>query len=213
MAIAFAFQAEWSRMLTKGKIKAVPKGMANHIADDDDEEDIMAVEAESDDDDDDEDDSPPADSANLTRDKVTAMMVCLVCGGLGHASRVDGVGECLTRKLGVEVSRSSLQAITYPSGIRRPILKSKPRSRTTPRATPYRSKSPGADANAAGPSRRKFPPKHPKPKPYHTKKGKARQVEDVTPNPETQQEPQSDSSEGVEYEFEELAVRFADIEA
>jgi len=141
------------------------------------------------------------------------MMVCLVCGGLGHASRVDGVGECLTRKLGVEVSRSSLHAITYPSGIRRPVIKPKQRNRTTPRAAPHRPTSPGADANAAGPSRRKFPPKHPKPYFNKSKKGKARQVEEESNNQDNEQDPQSDSSEGVEYEFEELAVRFADIEA
>lgn len=214
LAIALAFHSEWSRMLSKGKIKAVPKGMAN-VAYNSDDSDTSVAAQQVDDDSSDDGDYHDDPRANLARAKVTATMVCLVCGGLGHASSVDGVGECLTRKLGIDVDRSALQAITYPGGIKRPILKPsfKARNRTTPRAAPGSSRSPHRtrdDAHAARPSPRK---PYPKRRPKFVPKGKARQVDDDPPNEEQPVDQHSDSSEGVEYEFEELAVRFANIQA
>ena len=35
----------------------------------------------------------PQPQANLVKSKVTALMVCLTCGGLGHASNVEGLAN------------------------------------------------------------------------------------------------------------------------
>lgn len=95
VATATAFYGEWARMCNEGLIKTIPKGFARRVYSDGD--------SGSDD-----------EHANMARDRSTPKTVCLVCGGLGHASKVDGVGTCLTAKLGVHVPREHLSQIKYP---------------------------------------------------------------------------------------------------
>ena len=68
------------------------------------------------------------------------------------------------------------------------------------------------DAQAATPSPRKPYPKR-RIKSVPKGNGKARQVDEDHLNQEQSGNQQSDSGEDVEYEFEELAVRFANIQA
>ena len=57
---------------------------------------------------------------------VKVMMVCLWCGGLGHAVTVDGK-KCLSYELNNKPNEETLQAIKYPNGITRPkITRKKP---------------------------------------------------------------------------------------
>ena len=101
VATATAFYGEWARMCNEGLIKSIPKGFARRIDSD--------VDSASDD-----------EHANLARSRATTNTVCLVCGGLGHASKVDGVGTCLTAKLGNRVPREHLNQIKYPEGYNPP---------------------------------------------------------------------------------------------
>jgi hypothetical protein len=111
-ALARALYPEWSRRIKSGMIKAVPKGMV-YMADDGshDEDDSN--------DDSDNDLSNDMSAMAVSRGKVNAMMVCLACGGLGHAANVEGM-QCLTTQLGVKVPKHDLAKIKYPNGIKFP---------------------------------------------------------------------------------------------
>jgi len=52
--------------------------------------------------------------------KITSRTVCGICGGLGHYGSINGK-ECLTKRLGVKVSKDILTQIRYPDGIRYPF--------------------------------------------------------------------------------------------
>ena len=104
-ALTDALWPEWNRRILKGLIKSPPKGS------------VYAIECESDDEDDDNVDETTMMHANVvSRNKVTARTVCIVCGGLGHASNVDGMA-CLTTQLNNRVSKDELRQIKYPNGI------------------------------------------------------------------------------------------------
>ena len=101
MATAHAFYIEWSTMINKGQIRSVPKGSA-----------YMANDTHSDDD--------THESANMARDRVDSKTVCGICGGIGHAGTVDGVGQCLTARLNHRISSDVLSRIQYPEGFSAP---------------------------------------------------------------------------------------------
>ena len=56
------------------------------------------------------------DSANMARARVDSRTVCGVCGGIGHAGNVDGVGQCLASRLSHKVLPSVLTGMSYPDG-------------------------------------------------------------------------------------------------
>ena len=126
-ATSLAFYSEWSRMIKNGMIKAAPRGMAYSV-----EEDAM------------HEDDADVEHARVARDRITPSMVCLICGGLGHTGTVDGLGQCLTAKLGFRIPRSDLESITYPQGYSRPRFsnRSSNRSSTSNRSHPYRDSNP-----------------------------------------------------------------------
>ena len=108
IATAHAFYIEWSRMVTKGLIKAVPKGYVySTITDHYDSDRCNDANLDSDSD---------LDSANVARALVNSRTVCGVCGGIGHAGDVDGVGHCLTSRLSHKVLSSVLTGMSYPGG-------------------------------------------------------------------------------------------------
>ena len=125
-AMALGFYPEWARMCEKGMIKSAPRGMAYHTKQDRAEyvarmtkwnekfarqhganavNDSLSDENEN-----------CEEHAFLARDRVTRQTVCLACGGIGHAANVDGLGECLTARLGHRVPHSDLDRMTYPDG-------------------------------------------------------------------------------------------------
>ena len=125
-AMALGFYPEWARMCEKGMIKSAPRGMAYHTKEDRAEyvarmtkwnekfarqyganavNDSLSDENEN-----------YEEHAFLARDRVTRQTVCLACGGIGHAANVDGLGECLTARLGHRVPHSDLNRMTYPDG-------------------------------------------------------------------------------------------------
>ena len=96
-ATAHAFYSEWSRMVDKGLIKAVPKGNVYRTTTDHyDGDRCYGAHPDSESDSD-------LDSANMARARVDSRTVCGVCGGIGHAGNVDGVGQCLTSRLSHKV--------------------------------------------------------------------------------------------------------------
>jgi hypothetical protein len=138
MATAHGFYSEWARMIDKGMIKAVPKGMA-YQADHSRSSSYGRARSKS-------SASYPASSrdhgyrsthsdgssdddehANMARARVTKRMVCGVCGGIGHPGRVDGVGSCLTALLGHRVDHADLSRMTYPDGYNPPRFLHKPK--------------------------------------------------------------------------------------
>ena len=191
MATARAFYSEWARMIDKGMIKAVPKGMAyeadpltnssrrhhgyqsTHSAsssDDDDGADESASQARRDQRvrfnkhkhrsfrrdktprrypdyrhldrqclpprshartaEREYEHSEPSDEdehANMARARITKRTVCGICGGIGHAGSVDGMGSCLTARLGHRIDKSDLSKITYPDGYNPPNFMYKPK--------------------------------------------------------------------------------------
>ena len=105
-AMAIGFYGEWSRMVNQGLIKSIPKGFAGaHRVDD-----PSCSSGGSDND----------EHACMTRDRVSNKSVCGVCGGIGHAGKVNGVGSCLTAKLGNRVPNEDLNRIQYPDGYNPP---------------------------------------------------------------------------------------------
>ena len=109
-ANARAFYPEWSRMCDAGMIRPAPRGMANHVNECDEayaSHDECAARAD-------------VERAFMSRERITPRTVCGVCGGIGHAGHVDGVGSCLTSQLGNRVPTSDLNQITYPNGYNPP---------------------------------------------------------------------------------------------
>ena len=139
IATAHAFYIEWSRMVTKGLIKAVPKGNVYQTTTYDQCQDA----------DPDSDCDSDMDSANMARARVDSRTVCGVCGGIGHAGNVDGVGQCLTTRLSHKVPSNVLSGIGYPSGYSAPkffsSFTSRPSSSSSHRPSPsssYQSRPP-----------------------------------------------------------------------
>ena len=86
-------------------IKAAPRGFAHRTEE---------ASSQSEHDSDDTKDTHTVDM--VSRSRVTANWVSLVCGGIGHASNVDGM-QCLTAQLGIKVPKEVLKQVEYPSGI------------------------------------------------------------------------------------------------
>lgn len=191
-AMAFGFYPEWSRMISRGKIKAVPRGMAHLVSKDTEhdgfeESSIEGGQA---------DDVSTELAQPITRSQISAKMVCLYCGGLGHPSRLEGIGECFSKTLKIEVPKADLLKMVYPHGVKRPEYK--------------QSQSKNSYNHKAGPSghavkRGKYPPKR---KHEHVKKKHAKQVEQHDEQDEQNEENSSEEDEIEEAQHEVLAVKF-----
>ena len=109
--------------------------------------------------DDDHDESTFYTSTN-ERKQITSRSVCGECDGRGHYGRVEGM-DCLTKQLGISISRSELAQTKYPSGITFPFSDAPNNS-----SLPYRK--PLQEANFASSSRNpgksKLNPHKPNPK-------------------------------------------------
>ena len=139
IATARGFYSEWARMVQTGMIKTVPKGMA-YQADrsspshphrrsspfrprrtpprDHGYRSTYSDASSSDDD---------GEHANMARERITSRTVCGICGGIGHAGSVDGVGTCLTARLGNRIPHGDLARMTYPDGYNPPRFMHKPK--------------------------------------------------------------------------------------
>lgn len=139
MATAHGFYSEWARMIDKGMIKTVPKGMA-YQADrsspsyphrrsspfhprrtpprDHGYRSTYSNDSSSDDD---------GERANMARERINSRTVCGICGGIGHAGKVDGMGTCLTARLGNRIPHGDLARMTYPDGYKPPHFMHKPK--------------------------------------------------------------------------------------
>ena len=121
-ALVTALEPEWTRRCKRGYIKPVPRGMVNEVYDDDDY--------------DDNDDNAPSDDDRteygnaVTRSKIDQRFVCTWCGGRGHSSEVEGMGQCLTKRLNISIPKEQLKATKYPDGITYPSFPSKGRNNT-----------------------------------------------------------------------------------
>ena len=134
LAMAHGFYSEWTRMVSKGMIKAVPRGSAYQ----------SHYESESHSDDDGAD-----EHSRMARDRVTNRIICGVCGGIGHAGNVDGVGTCLTARLGNRVPSQDLAKITYPAGYTPPKFFTRPGPNSRP-PRPHDRRSPAPPRTALG---------------------------------------------------------------
>lgn len=190
-------------MISKGKIKSVPRGMA-HAANET-EYDSFEEECDS-------GGEENEVASALTKAQITNKLVCLVCGGLGHPAKLDGVGQCFSRTLNVRVDRSDLEAMEYPPGIRRPILNRPPRGNSSNASLAHKRKT--------FQPKKRFNRDHQKqPKPHahvHARKGKAKQVEADYQN-EDEEEVNEANNQGSSDESEDgeqharLAIQFDDI--
>ena len=167
-AMAFHFYPEWSRRCAKGLIKQVPRGSVYQAeVDHDASDDTTCHEIAYDDD--------AEDAYAIARSKINAAWVCIVCGGFGHASNVDGT-DCLTKQLGITIPRSQLAATRYPSGIRSPFNSDRRMSSRTPDRRPSsqagesshiarssRSSKSSSHASSSHDTRRKTPTRYREP--------------------------------------------------
>ncbi len=64
----------------------------------------------------------------VTRSKIDQRFVCTWCGGRGHSSEVEGMGQCLTKRLNIAIPKEELKATKYPNGITYPSFPSKGRN-------------------------------------------------------------------------------------
>ena len=123
--MARVFYVEWARMINHGQIKPIPHGMHGHhvrqVDDmndspfeptDDQTEDAMRADIRENE----LDASNRIHSVNMTRAAVNQRTVCATCGGIGHASKVDGYGVCMTSRLGHRVPHEHLSSMKYPDG-------------------------------------------------------------------------------------------------
>ena len=101
-ATALAFYPEWARMIRTGAIRSVPRGMANRI-------DEIA-----------QDEDDPEEQMYMARERITANTICGICGGAGHAGKVDGIGACLTARLNNRIPNNDLARFQYPPGYKQP---------------------------------------------------------------------------------------------
>ena len=115
-ALARQMYTEWSRMCTTGLIRSVPRGFANHNARRANEGDEVSSS---------EDEALYA-SVRMARDAVTSKTVCGICGGMGHAGKIDGVGSCLTSLVGHKIPFDDLRAIRYPESYKPPSFLFRP---------------------------------------------------------------------------------------
>ena len=160
-AMAQHFYPEWSRRCAKGLIRQVPRGSVYQAEVNSDASDERCHETIDDDDDE--------DAYSVARSKITAAWVCVVCGGRGHASNVDGT-DCLTKQLGITIPRSELASTRYPSGVRSPFTSDR---RTYDRRSPSKS---GESSHMARSARSPRP--SPRPSPSRNTRDSRRQ----TPN-------------------------------
>ena len=129
MALALAFYPEWNTALAKGTLKPAPRGSVhlsstndsffnnedNHVSEADDEqldEDLNEMTLYT--------KSNKFKSRSNQVGKISSRSVCGICGGLGHYGSVDGK-DCLTKRLGIKVSKDTLTQIKYPDGISYPF--------------------------------------------------------------------------------------------
>ena len=112
-AMARGFYSEWARMINNGQIKPIPKGFAHRMKNE--TRAFMMQDVDSGNESHDED-----ESAYMARDRVSDRIVCGVCGGIGHAGKIDGVGTCLTAKMNHRIPSQVLSSISYPEGYKRP---------------------------------------------------------------------------------------------
>ena len=105
--LAYALEPEWTRRC-RARNKSSYGGSAFNVHHDDDgsADDSSTTEA---------------NVNEVSRSKVTPSWICLVCGGRGHASNVDGMA-CLTKQLGISIPRDELEATRYPSGLKFPSI-------------------------------------------------------------------------------------------
>ena len=125
MSMARAFYPEWARMIKTGLIRAVPRGMANNLDDRprrsyDRYSRPRTYQTH--------DDSDSDEQVNMAKSSVNDKTVCGICGGIGHAGKVDGIGQCLTARLNHRIPHADLGAIKYPEGYKPPTFMHKPRS-------------------------------------------------------------------------------------
>ena len=112
-AMARAYHNEWLRRLSQGLLRNVPRGMAREVC----------VEA------DDPSDRDEEVAAAVSKAKVTADFICTWCGGRGHASEIDGLGSCLTKKLGLKIPIDELKQTRYPRELTFPSFSSSMRNK------------------------------------------------------------------------------------
>ena len=172
-ALAHALYPEWTRCLKRGLIKSIPKGSAYQAERDE----------ENHSDDDDDDYGIESESANaVSRRRINAQWICLVCGGIGHASNVDGM-QCLTAQLGINVPKDTLRGVKYPDGLRNPHNESRAR-REPPSAHANRTDQQSSSSTRDTRDRRPRPnmrDMRSNRKPF-PRKGKARQVDSEPPD-------------------------------
>ena len=222
MATAHGFYSEWARMIAKGMIKSVPKGMAysaNHPSPSRPRHSRRTPprshgyrttysDAPSSDDE---------ERADMARDRINSRTVCGICGGIGHAGTVDGVGTCLTARLGNRIPHGDLARMTYPDGYNPPRFLHKPKpfkpSRPSPREAPRpharaaereqpveSSSDDEAAAQAHPRNNTRRTPRHASRKPYaHTRKPyKAHETSEVTDEKPSVSEPPQNSDRTAE---------------
>ena len=143
--MARKFFTEWARMINIGQIKPIPHGMHGYNAEQasDDElydpvytrDEMRAVRAN---------ERIARDEiahANMTREAVNEHTVCGICGGLGHAGKVDGFGACITLKLGHRIPHEHLSRMQYPDGYNPPrFLHARDSEPKSPRMTRFQRK-------------------------------------------------------------------------
>ena len=66
----------------------------------------------------------------VARSSVNDRMICIICGGRGHAGNVEGM-DCLTKQLGISIPRDELAATKYPNGLKFPVLSNKKHAKQT----------------------------------------------------------------------------------
>jgi len=130
MRMAKMYAPEWDRRVAKGQIKAPGKHHARRADIDED------YTQDCDEDGYDSNLSSVGRALAITKAQVTAAMVCMACGGRGHATTVDGV-DCLTKQLGITIPRDELLATQYPGNVTfpKPVRRAsgKGRGRGSPR--------------------------------------------------------------------------------
>ena len=188
--IAHAFYPEWSRMLSAGLIRRVPRGMANQVRTDSRAHNgtphhkpkfqkfqhahgtsgyrsTCSDHTASDEED---------EHIMMARARTSSRMICGICGGIGHPGKVDGFGQCMTARLGHRVPSADLSAIKYPEGYTPPtFLHTKNNTRTSFKQKQARVIEPDTsdsegdefEASQASSSKSKFTPrrKHYSPRP------------------------------------------------
>ena len=178
-ALARALTPLWVAKIRSGAIKAAPRGSVYQVNDDDEADDGTHDDESDDDENAyefkkfdkrgkkpfirkrREKDKPSSsrksdkyrsrqESADaVSRSKVNARMVCLVCGGLGHASNVDGMA-CLTSQLNIKVPKSDLQKIKYPNGITYPSFDRKSKGKSVNQVEQSNSESDQSSSDDGG---------------------------------------------------------------